>query len=144
MVIIVSRQNGYKEVQRLFLSESIMPAAVKQRMSVSRGLVVLGNWNSANSSQVLFQSQMATACPASFFPWYEKNESVASASVPAVRKSWWPRTGSAPPTWSPCCWGVVWHSLLSADLPVRCVGSLVWTDSYNMMFKAKRVCPLAG
>lgn len=67
MVIIVSRQNGYK-VQRMFLSESIMPAAAKQRMSVSRGLVVLGNWNSANSSQVLFQSQMATSCPASFFP----------------------------------------------------------------------------
>lgn len=68
MTIIVSRQNGYKEVKRLFLSESIMPAAAKQSMSVSRGLVVLGNWNSANSSQVLFQSQMATSCPASFFP----------------------------------------------------------------------------
>lgn len=42
MAIIVSRQNGYKEAQRLFLSESIMPAAAKQRMSVSKGLVVLG------------------------------------------------------------------------------------------------------
>lgn len=56
MVTIVSRQNGYKEVQRLFLSESIMPAAAEQRMSISRGLVVFENWNFANSTQVLFQS----------------------------------------------------------------------------------------
>ena len=32
MVIIASRQNGYKEVQRPFISEIIIPATAKQRM----------------------------------------------------------------------------------------------------------------
>lgn len=32
MVIIASRQNGYKEVQRPFISEIIIPTTAKQRM----------------------------------------------------------------------------------------------------------------
>lgn len=127
MVIIVSRQNGYKEVQRPFISEIIMPATAKQRMSVSRGLVVLGSWNSANSSQVLFQSQMATSCPASFFPWYEKNDSVASASVHTVRKSWWPRTAL-------CRGGSRQAKLLPLGLP----GDGVWfgTTCYLLVYQS--------